>query len=59
MALNVIWVGFLLIGIFTGLCKLLIWGDFEPIQNMLLSLLGGRDAAGDKVTSMAQVAVTR
>ena len=36
MALNVIWVGFLLIGIFTALCKLVFWGDFarrEPQAN--------------------------
>ena len=57
MALNIIWVGFLLIGILTGLCKLLFWGDFEPMHQMLLSLLGGKDSSGESVTSMAKVAV--
>ena len=51
MALNVIWVGFLLIGIFTALCKLVFWGDFAPFQQMLLMLLGGEDGNGESVTS--------
>lgn len=56
MALNIIWVSFLLIGIFTGLCKLLFWGDFEPFQNMLLMLMGGENSSGKSVTSMAKLA---
>lgn len=58
MALNVIWVGFLLIGIFTALCKLIFWGDFDPFQQMLLMLLGGEDRDGESVTSMAKLAAT-
>ena len=58
MALNVIWVGFLLVGIFTALCKLIVWGDFEPFQRMLLMLLGGKDSSGESVTSMAKLAAT-
>lgn len=58
MALNVIWVGFLLIGIFTALCKLVFWGDFAPFQQMLLMLLGGEDSSGESVTSMAKLAAT-
>jgi spore maturation protein SpmA len=58
MALNVIWVSFLLIGISTAFCKLVIWKDFEPMHQVLLMLLGGRDSEGNKVTSMAEVAAT-
>lgn len=56
MALNIIWIGFLLIGIFTALCKLIFWGDFDPFQQMLLMLLGGKDSAGESVDSMAEIA---
>ncbi|MGI9241736.1 MAG: nucleoside recognition domain-containing protein, partial [Verrucomicrobiales bacterium] len=58
MALNIIWVGFLLIGIFTALCKLIFWGDFAPFQQMLLMLLGGENSDGESVTSMAKLAAT-
>ena len=56
MALNVIWIGFLLIGIFTALAKLVFWQDFEPMHRMLLMLLGGKDSSGESVTSMAEIA---
>ena len=58
MALNVIWVGFLLIGIFTAVSKLIFWGDFDPMHRVLLMLLGGKDSEGNSVTSMAEIAAT-
>jgi spore maturation protein SpmA/spore maturation protein SpmB len=58
MALNIIWIGFFLIGILTALVRLIFWGDTTPFSDMTSMLVGGQLSNGDETDGMARVAAT-
>jgi spore maturation protein SpmA len=58
MALNIIWIGFFLVGILTALFQLVFWGDSTPFSDMTSVLVGGQMSDGSQTDGMARVAAT-
>lgn len=58
MVLNVIWVGFFLVGILTALAQFVFWDNAAPFSDMTSTLLGGELSNGDATDGMARLAAT-